>query len=97
MYIEWWDNNQQENQMALLNKITTGFVIQVFDTEKKEFVSQEFICGDQCDYEDANGEGVDASEFNNAAGAEAYLPFEMRQPAETGQDEYVTPATDKPA
>lgn len=29
-----------------INKITTGFVIQTFDTELGKFVSQEFIAGD---------------------------------------------------
>ena len=29
-----------------INKITSGYVIQVFDTEKKQFVSQEFVAGD---------------------------------------------------
>lgn len=53
-------------------KITTGFVIQTFDTITREFISQEFIAGDQVDFEDENGNKVDS--FNN------YLPFEMVQP-----------------
>ncbi len=62
----------------LVNKITVGFVVQVFDTEKKRFVSQEFVAGDQCDYED-NGEPVDR-EMLEVDGKEAYLPFDMVQP-----------------
>ena len=39
----------------LVNKITEGFVIQVFDTEPGRFVSQEFVAGDRCQYEDNDG------------------------------------------
>jgi hypothetical protein len=35
----------------ILNKITTGFVIQQYDTETKKFVSQEFIAGDEVEWE----------------------------------------------
>ena len=62
----------------LVYKITVGFVVQVFDTEKKRFVSQEFVAGDQCDYED-NGELV-GREMLEVDGKEAYLPFDMVQP-----------------
>ncbi len=62
----------------LVNKITVGFVVQVFDTEKKRFVGQEFVAGDQCDYED-NGELV-GREMLEVDGKEAYLPFDMVQP-----------------
>jgi hypothetical protein len=63
----------------LVNKVTTGFVIQVFDTELKRFVSQEFVAGDDCQYED--GEGVPVcSEALEVDGKEAYLPFDMVQP-----------------
>jgi hypothetical protein len=67
----------------LVNKITTGFVIQVFDTELKRFVSQEFVAGDDCQYEDRNGDAVDgkALEAGVEAGVkEAYLPFDMVPP-----------------
>ncbi len=45
--------------MKEFNKITIGFVIQHFkNNEKGKFVcdSQEFIAGDQVDYEDGNNE-----------------------------------------
>ena len=45
--------------MDIFNKITVGFVVQNFErNDKGELVcvSQEFIAGDQVDYEDANGE-----------------------------------------
>ena len=63
----------------LIKKIITGFVIQELDTDKHAFVSQEFIAGDQIDYEDRNGQSVEPSRFI-VDGQEAYLPFEMIQP-----------------
>ena len=65
----------------LVNKITAGFVVQVFDTELKQFVSQEFVAGDDCQYEDGNGDPVDRKELETD-GTEAYLPFDMVQPEE---------------
>ena len=55
----------------LVNKITVGFVIQIFDTELKQFVLQEFVAGDVA-YEDMKGEVVDD--------VDGYLPFNMVQP-----------------
>ena len=63
----------------LVNKVTTGFVIQVFDTELKRFVSQEFVAGDDCQYEDKDGDPVDRKALE-VDGKEAYLPFDMVQP-----------------
>ena len=56
----------------LLKKVTTGFVVQTFDTEKQKFVSQEFVAGDQCDYE-------------NEDGVEDYLPYDMVQPSDDSE------------
>ena len=58
----------------IIKKITTGFVIQEFDTETGLFVAQEFVAGDQVDYEDEEGEKVDSE------GVDGYLPFDMVQP-----------------
>ena len=60
----------------LINKVTTGFVIQVFDTGLKRFVSQEFVAGDECQYEDKDGVPV-CSEALETDGKAAYLPFDM--------------------
>jgi len=57
----------------IVNKITTGFVIQSFDTEKKEFVSQDFIAGDEVSYEKEDG-----TPYNGDV--DSYLPFDMVQP-----------------
>jgi hypothetical protein len=65
-----------------IKKITTGFVIQVFDTDTQKYESQEFIAGDQVDYEDGNGDCVDPVKLGmgNENGEEPYLPFAMVQP-----------------
>ena len=63
----------------LVNKITEGFVIHVFDTELKRFVSQEFVAGDRCQYEDNDGVPV-CSEALEVDGKEATPPFDMVQP-----------------
>tara|TARA_Y100000034_G_scaffold1017_1_gene1273 strand:+ start:2946 stop:3182 length:237 start_codon:yes stop_codon:yes gene_type:complete len=74
----------------LIYKITTGFVTQTFDTEKKKFVSQEFTAGDECVYEtehenengeftDENGEVWDSPSLLMGT-PEPYLPYHMVQP-----------------
>lgn len=59
----------------IVKKITSGFVVQIFDTEKNEFISQDFIAGDTCEYEDSKGSPVDEETVK-----ESYLPFFMVQP-----------------
>ncbi len=61
----------------LIKKITTGFVIQTWDTEKLIFTSQEFVAGDQVDYEDEKGQYPFNDSFEGEIG---YLPFDMKQP-----------------
>lgn len=63
-----------------IKKVTTGFVIQTYDTELKKFVSQEFVAGHECDYEDEKGNSVEFELLNNENGDETYLSFEMKQP-----------------
>jgi hypothetical protein len=65
----------------LVNKVTAGFVVQVFDTELRRFVSQEFVAGDQCDYEDKDGNAVESKALE-VDGKEASLPFDMVQPGD---------------
>ena len=55
-----------------VKKITTGFVIQEYDVDAKEWISQEFVAGDQVEWEDENGEAT--------AAVCDYLPFNMDQP-----------------
>jgi hypothetical protein len=61
----------------IINKITDGFVIQKFDTQKKEFITQEFIAADNVSWENERGETVDAPRQEDA---EPYLNFDMMQP-----------------
>jgi hypothetical protein len=58
----------------MYNKITIGFVIQAFNNDG-ECISQEFIAGDQVDYEDTEGWPLD-----NIPEKEQYQPFDMVQP-----------------
>jgi len=63
----------------LVKKITVGFVVQTFDTERGQFVGQEFVAGDDVAYEDDKSEAVDNS-LLETDGTEAYLPYDMVQP-----------------
>jgi hypothetical protein len=56
----------------IVKKVTTGFVIQSFDTNTRKYTGQEFIAGDQVDYETETGHPIES--FSE------YLPFDMVQP-----------------
>jgi hypothetical protein len=58
----------------IINKITTGYVIQTFDTISKKFTNQEFVTGDECEWEALDGTPVDDPTDNE------YLSFDMVQP-----------------
>jgi hypothetical protein len=63
-----------------INKITSGFVVQTFDTELQKWSGQEFVAGDQADYEDAGtGTPVDPAQIWPTS-PEPHLPFLMQQP-----------------
>lgn len=64
----------------IINKITEGFVIQRWDTEKKQWLSQEFVAG-ECVYENEVGDDLVDVDMNSG-GDEPYLPFEMVDPKE---------------
>lgn len=61
-----------------VNIITTGFVIQTFDTETKRFERQEFVASDEVSYERKDGTFPPQEEVD--AARESYLPFDMVQP-----------------
>jgi hypothetical protein len=67
----------------IINKITNGFVSQLFDTETGKYTHQDFVAGN-VDYEDQTGNPVDPVEcgMQAADGTEPYLPFDMIQPSE---------------
>ncbi len=59
--------------MERFTKITVGFVTQTFEkNDKGRFVctAQEFIAGDQCDYEDAEGNPIKPPDYE-------YQPYNM--------------------
>jgi hypothetical protein len=58
----------------IVKKITTGFVIQTYDTKKEKFTAQEFIAGDEVAWEADGDPMVDGDE------PDAYLNFDMVQP-----------------
>ena len=64
----------------IITKITTGTVIQEFDTDKQEFVSQRFEAGDEVTYE-VEGDEVNQSDFQDRLVEHSgYLAFDMVQP-----------------
>ena len=72
----------------IIKKVTTGYVTQQYDTEAKQWLSQEFIAGDEVDWEDENGNPTDPPEdFEDDKGwssvdVGSYLPFNMVQPGD---------------
>lgn len=68
----------------IIYKITTGFVIQTFDTDKSAYIEQVFVAGNPVDYEDVEGNHL-SDDLMREKGfgphtEEPYLPFEMVQP-----------------
>ena len=54
-------------------KINVGFVVQTFDADHR-CVAQEFVAGDDTEYENMKGEPIAAPD------AEEYFPMAMVQP-----------------
>jgi hypothetical protein len=71
-----------------INKTTTGFVIQTWDTDLRKWTGQEFVAGDQCEYEQAGTFQTltPAEIWPNSP--EPYLPFLMRQPNEIAREQH---------
>lgn len=61
----------------LFKKITVGFVIQTFN-DAGECIGQEFIAGDQVDYETQDGEAINVMDM--PLGGNEYQSFDMVQP-----------------
>ena len=68
--------------MSRFNKITTGFVIQTYETQEDKHIciEQRFVAGDQADYEDLDGNPVEVDVTK-----EIYQLFEMVQPVKPQQ------------
>jgi len=70
----------------IINKITYGFVVQTFDSQTGKCLEQEFIAGDQVDFEDRNGQQVDDDEITDGL----HCPFEMKKPERMAEDNHET-------
>lgn len=53
-----------------IRKITYGFAIQKWNAKTKKFLGQEFVCGDQIDYENEKGKHIEETE-------PSYEPYTM--------------------
>jgi len=61
----------------MLQKITTGYVVQDFDEKSGKCVDQYFIAGDGCEWVDSeNNSGIYIDEPANIE----YFPYNMIQP-----------------
>ena len=67
----------------ILHKITEGFVIQKYDTVKKSWIGQDFVAGDEVEWEDSTGTPYNALDDEVEDAADDYLSFEMLQPTGT--------------
>jgi hypothetical protein len=65
--------------MKTYKKITSGFVTQTFCAETNRPISQNFTAGGEVDYENEQGDTIDASSIIEK---EQYLPYDMVQPKE---------------
>jgi len=64
----------------IIRKVTLGHVVQQFDTDKKQFIHQEFVAGDIVFYEFENGASclpITIKKFEKF-----YLPYDMKQPSD---------------
>jgi hypothetical protein len=73
--------------MAVIKKITVGFVVQSFDTEKRRFFCQEFVASDDHTWEDQMGNPLDLHDnddlaliYGKGGVDEPFLSLEMVQP-----------------
>jgi hypothetical protein len=65
----------------IICKVTTGVVVQAFDTDQQVYVSQHFVASDQVNYETDDGCPINVTDFAaRVVGREPYLPFDMVQP-----------------
>src|ERR1035437_6280322 len=70
-------------------KITEGHVVQLFD-ESGKLISQEFVAGSDCSYEDENGNPLAAAHDLPEVIEDAYSPYDMVQPFDGKPTDMVT-------
>jgi hypothetical protein len=76
-----------------IDKITTGFVIQTWDTDLKKWTGQEFVAGDLTEYEQV-GTGRILNPADIWPGTpEPYLSFLMQQPEDTAKEQGASSST----
>jgi hypothetical protein len=63
----------------IVKKITTGFVVQTFDTDLECCINQEFVAGDQVDWEDEDGNTLSSVDSYSCLKDVPYQPFDMVQ------------------
>jgi hypothetical protein len=65
----------------IVHKVTTGFVMQEFETDTGRCLSQQFIAEDEVEWADRQGNLVSDGDFGiDLEGL--YFPLEMKQPEE---------------
>ena len=63
----------------IVTKITTGFVVQKFDSDTGRCISQEFVASDQVEWEDQKGDRIEDGQYGiDLEGL--YWPLDMKQP-----------------
>jgi hypothetical protein len=69
----------------IVRKVTAGFVVQEFDSETGRCISQEFVAGDQVEWEDRQANAISDGDFGiDLEGL--YCPLEMKQPEEKDRE-----------
>jgi hypothetical protein len=66
----------------IVNKITIGYVTQIYDSTKKKWMNQYFTTGDQVSFTDQSGNTLFGDKLTKSGLLEAYLSFDMVQPKE---------------
>ena len=62
----------------IVNKVTNGFVVQRYDTDKQKFIGQEFIAGDST-WENEFGDSLESLDIEEPS-PKKDLSMEMIQP-----------------
>jgi len=72
----------------IIRKVTLGHVVQQFDTDKKQFIHQEFVAGDIVFYELENG--ASCLPITSKKVEKFYLSYEMKQPDELSTQKFTS-------
>jgi len=64
----------------IVRKITVGFVVQEFDAATGRCLSQQFVAGDQVQFEDRAGQPIEDGQYGIDLEA-LFWPLELKQPS----------------